>query len=103
MILTIEKSRKAEDALTLSWKGGAQEADYSILMDIAGNGFSKPYTNRLGKCPGRSVTFPSRDLNMTIAERWPAELARQTDFEFKVVATLGDRTEESGVARVRIS
>lgn len=101
--LTIEKSRRAADALTLSWKGGAQEADYSILMDIAGNGFSKPYTNRLGKCPGRSVTFPSRDLNMTIAELWPSELAKQTDFEFKVVASLGDRTVESGVARVRIS
>lgn len=100
--LSVEGSRRGEDALTLSWTGGADNAVYSVLMDLAGNDFKNAFIRDVGTCPGRSVALGSREVNMQIAGQWPQELSENTLFEFKLRAVLGDASFESEPVAVAI-
>lgn len=101
--LSVEGSQKCDIALTISWTGGSENASYSLLMDIAGNDFRNAYVNEIGVCPGRSVSFSSREMNKLVAGHWPEELSGTTSFEIKVRASLGNAEKESCPSIVRIS
>lgn len=62
--LSLDASRSGDEALCISWAGGSKNAEYSIYMDVAGNGFSGPSVNFLGKCSKYSVSLSSRDINL---------------------------------------
>lgn len=100
--LSVEGSRRGEAALTLSWTGGADNAEYSVLMDVVGHDFQNAFVDEIGTCQGRSVTFGSRELNKQIARWWPQELSENTLFEFKLRATYNGVVVESESTAVTI-
>lgn len=101
--LSVEGSERGDMALTISWTGGAENASYSLVMDIAGNDFRDAVVNEIGVCPGRSVSFSSRELNMLIAGHWPEKLSCTEFFEIKLKASLGSDEKLSRPSTVRIS